>query len=112
MCAVERTNRQAWEAFVSLVLTLQSPTPNAYTLAVSGRRPFVVVHSALLELLTPLEVQSVLGHELGNLKVGPTILLVPWPRLCSANDTKAHGTAWRSAAACHNHQSRATSPRT
>ncbi len=27
------------------------------------------MHSALLELLTPLEVQSVLGHELGHLKV-------------------------------------------
>ena len=54
------------------MLTPQSPTPNAYTLAVSGRRPFVVVHSALLELLTPLEVQSVLGHELGHLKVGRT----------------------------------------
>ncbi len=48
---------------------MQSPSPNAYTLAVSGRRPFVVVHSALLELLTPAEVQSVLGHELGHLKV-------------------------------------------
>lgn len=67
--------RQAYGACISLALALQSPTPNAYTLAVSGRRPFVVVHSALLELLTPLEVQSVLGHELGHLKVGAGPLL-------------------------------------
>jgi hypothetical protein len=31
--------------------------PNAYTLAIAGRKPFVVVHTALLELLTPAEVQ-------------------------------------------------------
>lgn len=31
--------------------------PNAYTLAISGRKPFIVVHTSLLELLTPAEVQ-------------------------------------------------------
>lgn len=36
---------------------LQSPTPNAYTLAISGRKPFIVLHTALLELLTTAEVQ-------------------------------------------------------
>lgn len=35
----------------------QNPVPNAYTLAIAGRRPFVVVHTALLELLEPAEVQ-------------------------------------------------------
>ena len=41
----------------------------AYTLALSGsRRPFIVVHTALLELLTPAEAQVVLAHELGHLK--------------------------------------------
>jgi Zn-dependent protease with chaperone function len=35
----------------------QNPVPNAYTLAIAGRKPFVVVHTALLELLTPEEVQ-------------------------------------------------------
>jgi hypothetical protein len=44
----------------------QSPQPNAYTLAVSGRKPFIVVHTALLELLEPAEVQAVLAHELGE----------------------------------------------
>ncbi|CAI5516814.1 unnamed protein product, partial [Closterium sp. Naga37s-1] len=46
----------------------QSPVPNAYTLAINGQKPFVVVHTALLDLLSPLEVQAVLAHELGHLK--------------------------------------------
>ncbi|GMH33402.1 hypothetical protein BSKO_01236 [Bryopsis sp. KO-2023] len=46
----------------------QSPVPNAYTLAIAGRQPFVVVHTSLLELLSPPELQAVLAHELGHLK--------------------------------------------
>jgi Zn-dependent protease with chaperone function len=46
----------------------QNPVPNAYTLAVQGRRPFIVVHSALLELLDEREVAAVIGHECGHLK--------------------------------------------
>ncbi|XP_042499227.1 protease HtpX homolog isoform X2 [Macadamia integrifolia] len=46
----------------------QNPVPNAYTLAVSGRKPFVVVHTSLVELLTKRELQAVLAHELGHLK--------------------------------------------
>jgi Zn-dependent protease with chaperone function len=47
---------------------VQNPVPNAYTLAIAGRKPFIVVHTALLELLSPAEVQAVLAHELGHLK--------------------------------------------
>lgn len=46
----------------------QNPVPNAYTLAITGRKPFVVIHTALVELLSPAEVQAVLAHELGHLK--------------------------------------------
>ncbi|XP_015893813.3 plastoglobule-localized metallopeptidase 48, chloroplastic isoform X2 [Ziziphus jujuba] len=46
----------------------QSPVPNAYTLAVSGKQPFVVIHTSLVELLTRKELQAVLAHELGHLK--------------------------------------------
>ena len=46
----------------------QSPYPNAYTLAIQGRRPFVVATTALLDLLEPLEIQAVHAHELGHLK--------------------------------------------
>ncbi|XP_021727983.1 uncharacterized protein LOC110695085 isoform X2 [Chenopodium quinoa] len=46
----------------------QSPTPNAYTLAISGKRPFVVVHTSLIELLSRKELQAVMAHELGHLK--------------------------------------------
>ena len=50
------------------VVHTQNPSPNAYTLAIAGRKPFIVVHSALLELMEPAEVQAVLAHELGHLK--------------------------------------------
>jgi Zn-dependent protease with chaperone function len=46
----------------------QHPTPNAYTLAMRGKQPFIVVHTALLDLLEPDEIQAVLAHELGHLK--------------------------------------------
>ena len=46
----------------------QHPTPNAYTLAMRGQQPFIVVHTSLLELLDPPEIQAVLAHELGHLK--------------------------------------------
>ncbi|CAK7328310.1 unnamed protein product [Dovyalis caffra] len=46
----------------------QSAVPNAYTLAISGKKPFVVVHTGLVELLTRKELQAVLAHELGHLK--------------------------------------------
>lgn len=35
----------------------QSPVPNAYTLAVSGKKPFVVIHTSLVELLSRKELQ-------------------------------------------------------
>ncbi len=46
----------------------QSPVPNAYTLAFRGRAPCIVVHTSLLELLSPEETYAVLAHELGHLK--------------------------------------------
>lgn len=46
----------------------QHPIPNAYTFAMRGKQPFIVVHTSLIELLNPAEVQAVIGHELGHLK--------------------------------------------
>jgi len=46
----------------------QNPTPNAYTFAMRGKQPFVVLHTSLIEMLTPEEVQAVIAHELGHLK--------------------------------------------
>ncbi|MBC6436294.1 M48 family metallopeptidase [Nostoc sp. HG1] len=46
----------------------QNPVPNAYTFAMRGKQPFVVMHTSLIELLTPEEVQAVIAHELGHLK--------------------------------------------
>lgn len=46
----------------------QHPAPNAYTFAVRGKQPFVVLHTSLIELLNPEEIQAVIAHELGHLK--------------------------------------------
>jgi Zn-dependent protease with chaperone function len=46
----------------------QHPAPNAYTMAMRGKKPFVVVHTSLVEMLTPEELQAVFAHELGHLK--------------------------------------------
>ncbi len=46
----------------------QNPVPNAYTFAMRGKQPFIVVHTALIDLLTLAELQAVIAHELGHLK--------------------------------------------
>ncbi|HIK38830.1 MAG: M48 family metallopeptidase [Geminocystis sp.] len=46
----------------------QHPVPNAYTLAMRGKRPFIVLHTSLLELLEEEEIKAVIAHELGHLK--------------------------------------------
>jgi Zn-dependent protease with chaperone function len=46
----------------------QHPVPNAYTFAMRGKQPFIVVHTSLIDLLTLAELQAVIGHELGHLK--------------------------------------------
>jgi Zn-dependent protease with chaperone function len=46
----------------------QNPAPNAYTMAVRGKKPFIVVHTSLVDLLTPEELQAVIAHELGHIK--------------------------------------------
>ncbi|MBE9078057.1 M48 family metallopeptidase [Romeria aff. gracilis LEGE 07310] len=53
----------------------QHPSPNAYTFAMRGKRPFIVVHTSLIELLTPAEIQAVIGHELGHLKCDHSVYL-------------------------------------
>lgn len=46
----------------------QHPVPNAYTFALRGKQPFIVIHTSLIDLLTPEEIQAVIAHELGHLK--------------------------------------------
>jgi Zn-dependent protease with chaperone function len=53
----------------------QNPAPNAYTFAMRGKQPFIVVHSSLIDLLTPVEVQAVIAHELGHLKCEHSVYL-------------------------------------
>jgi len=45
----------------------QNPSPNAFTLAVRGKEPIVVVHTSLIELLDDDELKAVLAHEMGHL---------------------------------------------
>jgi Zn-dependent protease with chaperone function len=53
----------------------QNPAPNAYTFAMRGKQPFIVIHTSLIELLTPEETQAVLAHELGHLKCEHSVYL-------------------------------------
>lgn len=53
----------------------QNPVPNAYTFAMRGEQPFIVIHTALIELLTPAETQAVIAHELGHLKCEHSVYL-------------------------------------
>jgi Zn-dependent protease with chaperone function len=46
----------------------QNPVPNAYTFAMRGKQPFIVLHTSLVDMLTPEEIQAVIAHELGHLK--------------------------------------------
>ena len=46
----------------------QDPMPNAFAYGVD--KPFIVVRSSIMDLLSPKEVQAVLGHELGHIMAG------------------------------------------
>jgi len=55
----------------------QHPAPNAYTFAMRGKQPFVVIHTSLIDILTPAEIQAVIAHELGHLKCDHSVYLTP-----------------------------------
>ncbi|NEP57139.1 MAG: M48 family metallopeptidase [Symploca sp. SIO2G7] len=55
----------------------QHPFPNAYTFAMRGKQPFLVLHTSLIEMLTPEEIQAVIAHELGHLKCEHGVYLTP-----------------------------------
>lgn len=50
---------------------VSNPYVNAFTFG--AERPFVVVHSGLVDLLTEEELLGVLGHELGHIKAGHSL---------------------------------------
>ena len=55
----------------------QHPAPKAYSFAMRGKQPFVVVHTSLIDMLTPEETQAVIAHELGHLKCDHSVYLTP-----------------------------------
>jgi hypothetical protein len=44
-------------------LYVQNASPNAYTLAIAGKQPFIMLNTGLLELLNTEELQGVIAHE-------------------------------------------------
>ncbi len=52
----------------------QSPLVNSYSLGKD--KPYVVVNSGLLDLLSETEIKTVLAHELGHIKCGHTVLIL------------------------------------
>ncbi|HIK46232.1 MAG TPA: M48 family metallopeptidase [Leptolyngbyaceae cyanobacterium M65_K2018_010] len=72
----------------------QNPIPNAYTFAMRGKRPFIVIHTALLELLTPEETQAVIAHELGHLKCDHGVYLTLANLLMLAASQLPLGEVW------------------
>ena len=55
----------------------QHPAPNAYTFAMRGKQPFIVLHTSLIDMLTQEEIQAVIAHELGHLKCEHGVYLTP-----------------------------------
>ena len=55
----------------------QHPAPNAYTFAMRGKQPFIMLHTSLVDILTPEEIQAVIAHELGHLKCDHSLYLTP-----------------------------------
>ena len=50
------------------VFVKQNSSPNAYTMAMQGKKPYIVIHSSLIDLMSEAELQAVIAHELGHLK--------------------------------------------
>jgi Zn-dependent protease with chaperone function len=50
---------------------MNNPQANAFTFGVE--RPFIVVHSGLIDLMDEDELLAVLGHELGHIKAGHSL---------------------------------------
>lgn len=55
----------------------QNPMPNAYTLAIAGHKPFIVIHTSLLELLTLPELQAVIAHGELQGQCMPALVFIP-----------------------------------
>ncbi len=51
----------------------QNPQVNSY--ALGKDKPFIVINTGLLDLMTAAEIKTVIAHELGHIKCGHTILI-------------------------------------
>ncbi|NEO31703.1 MAG: M48 family metalloprotease [Symploca sp. SIO3C6] len=51
----------------------QNPQVNSY--ALGQEHPYVVIYTGLLDLLSEVEIRTILAHELGHIKCGHTVLI-------------------------------------
>lgn len=72
----------------------QHPVPNAYTFAMRGRQPFIVLHTTLIDMLAPEEIQAVIAHELGHLKCDHGVYLTLANLLVLAAGQLPHLGGW------------------
>ena len=53
---------------ISKIFIIKSPIPNAFTFSLPFLGSIVVIHTNLLDLLNPEEVQAIIAHEIGHIK--------------------------------------------
>ena len=73
--ALVKTAATRLDVEVPQVFVRQDPTLNAFALGTWGRKA-IVLHSALVEALTPEELLGIIGHELSHIKCRHTLWLV------------------------------------
>lgn len=64
------------EVTVTKIFVIKSPFPNAFTFSLPFLGSIVVIHSNLLDLLSPQEVQAIIAHEIGHIKSRDSIISI------------------------------------
>jgi Zn-dependent protease with chaperone function len=63
---------------VPQIFVVQDPQPNAFTLAAGQVDQIIVLHSSLVEMLGPRELQFVIGHECGHIHNEHSVFNTAW----------------------------------
>lgn len=66
-CPLANDNTAQILQLIDLAGLVQNAFPNAYTLAIAGKQPFIMLNTGLLELLSPEELQGVIAHEVSTM---------------------------------------------
>lgn len=65
------------------MFVINDPTMNAYTIAADDISPIVVLHSGIVERMTPGELKCVIAHECGHIHNNHTVLKIMVNRILS-----------------------------